>query len=400
MSAFVIIGGGLAGAKAAEALRDQGYEGELVLLCEEPHRPYERPPLSKDYLAGKASRDDVFVHPPQWYADHGVDLRLGAAAEAIDRTARVVRLAGGAAVGYDKLLLATGSSPRRLPVPGGDGALYLRRLEDSEAIKATFGAGRRLVVVGAGWIGLEVAAAARQAGTEVTVVEVAELPLLRVLGREVAEVFAQLHRDNGVDLRLGAQLREITPTAAVLADGTELPADAVVVGVGIAPNTALAANAGLEVDNGVLVDASLRTSDPDIFAAGDVANALHPFLGRHVRVEHWANALNQPAVAAAAMLGRADAVYEELPYFYTDQFDLGMEYLGHVEPDGYDRVVIRGDAAAREFIAFWLREGRILAGMNVNVWDVTDPIKALIRSRATVDANRLADPAVPLDSLL
>jgi 3-phenylpropionate/trans-cinnamate dioxygenase ferredoxin reductase component len=271
-------------------------------------------------------------------------------------------------------------------------------MEDSDAIKATFGHGRRLVVIGGGWIGLEVAAAARQAGSEVTVVEVAELPLLRVLGREMAAVFADLHRANGVQLRLGAQVREISPGGVALADGTELPADAVVVGVGITPNTSLASDAGLDVDDGVLVDASLRTSDPDIVAAGDVANAQHPWLGRHIRIEHWANALNQPAVAAATMLGE-DAAYDELPYFYTDQFDLGMEYLGHVEPDGYDRLVVRGDAAAREFIAFWLRDGRVLAGMNVNVWDVTEPIKALIRSRAAVDAQRLADPAVPLEDL-
>jgi len=399
MTAFVIVGGGLAGAKAAEALRDQGHDGDLVLIGDEPHRPYERPPLSKDYLAGKSSRDEVFVHPEQWYREHGVDLRLGAAATAVDRGARIVRLADGSSVRYDRLLLATGSSPRRLPVPGGDAALYLRRVEDSEAIKATFGAGRRLVVVGGGWIGLEVAAAARQAGTEVTVVEVAELPLLRVLGREIAAVFADLHRANGVDLRLGAQVESIAADGVRLADGTSLPADAVVVGVGVAPNTALASEAGLEVDDGVLVDASLRSSDPDVFAAGDVARAQHPFLGKHIRVEHWANALNQPAVAAAAMLDRAGAVYDELPYFYTDQFDLGMEYLGYVEPDGYDRVVIRGDAAAREFIAFWLRDGLVLAGMNVNVWDVTEPIKAIIRAGAAADPDRLADPAVPLEDL-
>jgi len=398
MTAFVIIGGGLAGAKAAEALRDSGFDGDLVLIGDEQHRPYERPPLSKDYLAGKSSRDDVFVHPAQWYAEHGVDLRLGDAATAIDRAARTVRLADGGTVGYDKLLLATGSSPRRLQVPGGDTAHYLRRLEHSESIRATFGAGRRLVVVGAGWIGLEVAAAARQAGTDVTVVEVLELPLLRVLGREIATVFADLHRANGVDLRFGAQVRELGPGGVALADGTELPADAVVVGVGITPNTGLALDAGLNVDNGVLVDASLRSSDPDIFAAGDVANAQHPFLGRHIRVEHWANALNQPAVAAAAMLGR-DAAYDELPYFYTDQYDLGMEYVGYVEPDGYDRVVIRGDAAAREFIAFWLAGDRVLAGMNVNIWDVTEPIKALIRSRTVVDPERLADPDTPLEHL-
>jgi 3-phenylpropionate/trans-cinnamate dioxygenase ferredoxin reductase subunit len=399
MTAFVIVGGGLAGAKAAEALRGQGFDGDVVLIGEEPHRPYERPPLSKDYLAGKASRDDVFVHSSDWYPEHDVDLRLASLATSIDRSAHTVRLSDGGSVAYDKLLMATGSSPRRLPVPGGDTALYLRRVEDSEAIKATFGSDRRLVVVGAGWIGLEVAAAARQAGSEVTVVEVLELPLLRVLGREIAAVFADLHRANGVDLRFGAQVAELGAGGVRLADGTELPADAVAVGVGITPNTGLASDAGLDVDNGVLVDASLRSSDPDVFAAGDVANALHPFLGRHIRVEHWANALNQPAVAAAAMLG-GDAVYDELPYFYTDQFDLGMEYVGYVEPDGYDRVVIRGDAAAREFIAFWLADGRVLAGMNVNVWDVTEPIKALIHSRHIVDTARLADPAVPLEDLL
>jgi len=398
MAAHVIIGGGLAGAKAAEALRDKGHDGELVLIGEEPHRPYERPPLSKGYLTGQSARDEVFVHPSDWYREHKVDLRLGSAATAIDRSSRSVALADGSHVPYDKLLLATGSSPRRLPVPGADGALYLRRLEDSEAIKAAATSGQRVVVIGGGWIGLEVAAAARQAGAQVAVVEMLELPLLRVLGPEVAAVYADLHRANGVDLRLGASVREVAAGRVELADGTSLAADTVVVGVGITPNTALAEAAGLSVDNGVLVDATLRTSDPDIFAAGDVANALHPLLGKHIRVEHWANALNQPAVAAAGMLG-ADASYDELPYFYTDQFNLGMEYIGYVEPDGYDNVVVRGDTGALEFIAFWLRDGRILAGMNVNVWDVVDPIKALIRSGATVDPARLADPAIPLDDL-
>ncbi len=398
MTAHVIVGGGLAGAKAAEALRGQGYDGELVLVADEPHRPYERPPLSKGYLAGKASRDEVFVHPESWYREHDVDLRLGSAAVAVDRDERCVRLADGERLRFAKLLLATGSSPRTLPVPGADSALYLRRVEDADAIKSTFGAGRGLVVVGGGWIGLEVAAAARQAGCEVTVIEAAELPLLRVLGPELATVFANLHRANGVRLQLGATLTQISPTGVTLADGTSVDADAVVVGVGITPNTSLASEAGLDVDNGVLVDASLRSSDPDIFAAGDVANALHPLLGKHIRVEHWANALNQPAVAAAAMLGGND-VYDELPYFYTDQFDLGMEYIGHVDPGGYDRVVLRGDTAGGEFIAFWLRAGKLLAGMNVNVWDVVDPIKAIIRSGATIDPDRLADPDTPLDSL-
>ena len=398
---FMIVGAGLAGAKAAEALRDKGFDGDLVLIGDERHRPYERPPLSKDYLAGKAERESVFVHPAQWYAEHGVDLRLGVAATAVDRAGHEVTLDDGGSIGYHRLLLTTGASPRRLPVRGADadGVHYLRRLGDSEAIRTTFGG--RLVIVGAGWIGLEVAAAARQAGSSVTIVEVAELPLLAVLGPEIATVFAALHRDHGVDLRLSTQLTEITTdggraTGVRLADGSTIEADAVVVGVGIRPNTDLAEAARLTVDNGIVVDATLRSSDNDVFAAGDVANAMHPLLGRHIRVEHWANALNQPATAAATMLG-GTAPYDELPYFYTDQYDLGMEYIGYVEPRGYDRVVVRGDTSTREFIAFWLdAEHHVLAGMNVNVWDVVEPIKALIRARRPVDPDALADPGTPL----
>ncbi|WIX78354.1 FAD-dependent oxidoreductase [Amycolatopsis carbonis] len=400
---FVIVGAGLAGAKAAEALRAQGFTGRVTLIGDEPDRPYERPPLSKDFLAGKAERDSVFVHEEGWYSEHDVDLRLGATATAIDRDNHVVRLDGGETVGYDKLLLATGSSPRHPPIPGADaeGVHYLRRLGDSAKLKATLTAGTRLAVIGAGWIGLEVAAAAREAGAEVTVLEVAELPLLAVLGREVATVFADLHRARGVDLRLGVHVKAITTdegkaTGVRLDDGTEVAADAVLVAVGAAPNVELAQAAGLAVDNGVVVDSSLRTTDPDIFAAGDIASAQHPLFGKHVRVEHWANALNQPAVAAAAMAGQ-EATYDELPYFYTDQYDLGMEYHGHVDPGAYDRVVFRGDVEAREFIAFWLRDGHVLAGMNVNVWDVGDQLKALIRAEGPVDADRLADPNAPLE---
>jgi 3-phenylpropionate/trans-cinnamate dioxygenase ferredoxin reductase subunit len=402
---FVIVGAALAGAKGAEALRDQGFDGRLVLIGEEPERPYERPPLSKGYLSGKEDRESVFVHPQHWYAEHQVDLRLSVAATRIDRDARQVELSDGTTVGYDKLLLTTGASPRRLPVPGADadGVHYLRTIGDSEKIRALLADGVRLAVIGAGWIGLEVSAVAREAGAQVTVVEMAELPLLRVLGPEVAQVFADLHRSHDVDLRLKTQLSAISTengraTGLTLADGSQITADAVLAGVGAAPNTELASAAGLEVDDGILVDAGLRTSDPDIFAAGDVANAVHPLLGKRIRVEHWANALKQPKTAATSMLG-GEASYSDLPYFYTDQYDLGMEYVGFVEPGGYDEVVFRGDVAEREFIAFWLSGGRVLAGMNVNVWDVTDPIKALISSRAVIDRQRLADPAVPLTEL-
>ena len=397
---IVIIGGGLGGAKGAEALRAAGYTGELTLVGAENQLPYERPPLSKGYLQG-GSFDDAVVHDQDWYRDNKVDLRLGVRATAVDPAAHQVTLDDGSTLTYDKLLLATGAVNRTLRVPGADaaGVLQLRTREESDAIRATFGAGKRLVIIGAGWIGLEVAAAARAADTAVTIVEVAELPLLAVLGRQIAQVFADLHREHGVDLRLGAQLAEITVTdgradGVRLADGTDIAADAVVVGVGVAPDIALAEAAGLAIDNGVLVDASLRTSDPDIYAVGDIANHDHPLLGTRVRVEHWATALNQPAAAAAAMLGQA-ATYDELPYFFSDQYDLGMEYIGRADRDA--RVLVRGDLATREFVAFWMSaDDHIQAAMNVNVWDVIDVIKPLIVNRTVVDTQRLTDASVPL----
>ncbi|WP_267898877.1 NAD(P)/FAD-dependent oxidoreductase [Saccharopolyspora rhizosphaerae] len=399
----MIVGAGMAGAKGAEALRDQGFDGRITLLGEESHRPYERPPLSKDYLMGGAEFAEAYVHPETWYADHRVDLRLNTTAQRIDRSLRQVELADGTRVDFDKLMLATGAHPRSLPIPGHDaeGVLHLRRVEDSDRIKRTLTEVEHLVVVGAGWIGLEVAAAARQAGVEVTVVETAELPLLRVLGREVAEVFAALHRDRGVSFRFTTALDQIlAPSGQVtgvrLTDGLEIETQAVLVAVGVDPAVELAADAKLRVGNGILVDTTLRTGDPNIVAAGDVANAFHPLLGKQIRVEHWANALNQPAVAASSMLG-GDRTYSELPYFFTDQYDLGMEYLGHVDPGEYDEVLFRGDVEAREFIAFWLSEGRVLAGMNVNIWDVTEQITTLITSGATVDRQALADPSVPLN---
>jgi 3-phenylpropionate/trans-cinnamate dioxygenase ferredoxin reductase component len=404
---FVVVGGGLAGAKTVEALRERGFDGQLTVVGDETQLPYERPPLSKDYLAGKSTREDARVHDQQWYDDNHVQLRLGVSATAVDTHVHEVELSDGSRLGYQKLLLATGATPRRLAVPGADasGVLYLRRIEDSDGIRSTFRPGARLAVIGGGWIGLEVAAVAREAGVEVSLFEAAPLPLFGVLGAELAQVFADLHADHGVTLYTKASIAEITVTGGTangvrLADGRVVPADAVVVGVGVGPNIGLAEAAGLAIDNGVLVDASLRTSDPDVYAAGDIANVDHPFLGSRVRVEHWANALNQPATVAAAMLGDPTASYEELPYFFTDQYDLGMEYIGHAPPGSYANVVIRGDLAAREFIAFWLdRESRVLAGMNVNVWDVVDPIKAIIRSRRPVDPDRLASPDVPLAEL-
>ena len=395
---FVVIGAGLAGGKAVETLREQGYDGRIVLIGAEDERPYERPPLSKGLLLGTEERESVFVHSPQWYGEHDVELRTGTTVTGLSPEKRLVTVANEE-IAYDRLLLATGASPRHLPVPGADRALYLRTLEDSAAIARAATDGSNLVVIGAGWIGLEVAAAARSHGASVTVVETAHLPLQRVLGDTIASVFAGLHRENGVTFHFGAQIKEITATHVLLGDGTALPADAIVAGVGVTPNTDLASQAGLAVDNGVLVDGGLRTSDPAVFAAGDVANVDHPLLKTRIRVEHWANALHTGPVAAKAMLDQ-NVVYDRLPYFFTDQYDLGMEYTGWVPPGADAEVVVRGDLSSREFLAFWLVEGRVAAGMNVNIWDVNDAIADLVRAEAVIDRARLADSDVPLAELL
>ena len=381
----VIAGAGLAGAKAAEALRAEGFAGRIVLVGEEPELPYERPPLSKEYLRGEVPREQPRVHDEGFYAQHDVELLAGTAVTAIDAGARTVALSSGETLAYDRLLLATGSEPRRLSVPGAelDGVYHLRTLADSDAIAAALQPGARAVIAGGGWIGMEVAASARQKGLEVTVVELAAAPLEQALGREMGELYARLHREHGVDVRTGVKVASLEGQGrverVVLADGSALDADLLVAGLGAVPRTALAERAGLAVENGVLCDASLRTSDPHVFAAGDIANAEHPFYGRRIRVEHWANALHQPEVAAQAMLGKP-AEYDRLPYFFSDQYDVGMEYRGLAV--GADELVIDGDAERFEFVAYWRREGRVIAAMNVNVWDVGDEIEEQILSRA------------------
>ncbi len=397
-SRFVVVGGGLAAAKLAEALRDNDFGGALTVISAEEHLPYERPPLSKEHLLGKKALPEFTVDPAQWYRDHNVDLRLGTTVTAIDRASKTVALPDGSTVSYDKLALATGSRPRRLPLPGADaeGVYELRTIEDSDALIALLDSIRHVAIIGAGWIGLEVAAAARTAGVEVTALETERVPLHAALGAEMGEVFAELHRSHGVDLRCGVKAAEIVTTdgratGVKLDDDTVVEADAVLIAVGARPNVELAADAGLDVDGGVLVDESLATVDPDIVAVGDIAAQQHPVLGRRIRVEHWANALNQPAVAARTMLGKP-ATYDRLPYFFTDQYDLGMEYTGYVAPDQDATVVVRGDLGKREFLAFWLDSGnRVLAGMNVNIWDAGDRIKELIASKQPVDPKRLAD---------
>jgi 3-phenylpropionate/trans-cinnamate dioxygenase ferredoxin reductase subunit len=382
--AHVIIGAGLAGAKAAEKLRAEGYDGELVLVGDERERPYERPPLSKGYLIGDQDRGEVFVHDEGWYGEHGVDLRLGTRAVRIDRGAREVELGDGARLGYSKLLLATGSSPRRLKVEGNtlDGVHYVRRLGHTAALREALGEVSRVVVAGAGWIGLEIAAAARGKGCEVTVVDPAPSPLHAALGQEMGGFFADIHRDHGVQFRFGEGVERFAGAGrveAVVTPSGEIPADLVVVGVGARPNVELAEDAGLAVDGGVVVDQAMRTEDPDIFAAGDIAAVPSSRYGRRLRVEHWQNAISGGEAAAVAMLG-GDVVYDDLPYFFSDQYDVGMEFVGLV--DGYDRVETRGDVAGRAFTAYWVAGEEVVAGMHVNLWDDgIDAIRDLVAGR-------------------
>ncbi len=398
---FVIVGAGLAAAKAVEQLVNAGFDGTVVVFGSEGHPPYERPPLSKGYLLGADELESVFPHPASWYAEHGVELLLDSEVTAIDLAERTVT-AGPVTRSWDRLLLATGASPRRLAIADDSGApvAYLRTIEDSDRLREAFGPGRRVVVIGGGWIGLEAAAAAHNAGAEVTVLESAALPLLAVLGPEVATVFADLHREHGVDLRTEAQVVGVEAEGGrarvSLADGESVEADLVLVGIGAVPNVGLAETAGLLVDNGVLVNSRLETSVEGVFAAGDIANAEHPVLGRRLRVEHWDNAIEQGKLAARAMLGE-DVEYDRMPYFFTDQYDLGMEYVGSVGPQGYDEVVLRGDVSSRVFTAYWISDGVVVAGLQVNDWDATDGIRELLGRR--VEPSRLRDNSVALTDL-
>ena len=399
---FVIVGAGLAGAKAAETLRREGVDGRVVLIGAEPERPYERPPLSKDYLRGEVAREKLYVHGADFYADEQIELRQGRTAVRLNTARRELALDDGERLRYDRLLLTTGAEPRRLGIPGDElaGVHYLRSVADADGLRRRLNGAGKLVVVGAGWIGAEVAASARQRGVEVTVIDPASVPLERVLGAEVGAIYRDIHIDHGVQLLLGTGVEAFEGDTAVervrTSDGRALECDFVVVGVGVQPRTELALQGGLHVDDGICVDEHLQTSMPGVFAAGDVAMTHHPSLGHRVRVEHWANALHQGPFAARSMLGHADA-YRRVPYFFSDQYDVGMEYAGLART--WDRVVFRGDPATREFIAFWLVGDRVVAGMNVNTWDVTETIQGLIRDRVAVDDRHLADPQRPLEAL-
>jgi len=395
----LILGGGLAGATAAFALRDNGFAGRVTLVGEESGLPYERPPLSKGYLRGEEPIEKAQVRSSNDYATEGVALVAGRRALTLDPAVRRVVLDDGSELGYDALLIATGSAPRHLGATAAylRGVHYLRNVEDADAIRAASAEARSTVVVGGGWIGSEVAASLRQLGRDVTLVSDVERPLQRVLGPEIAEVYRDLHAEHGVHLRHGLVAAidgEERAEAVVLSNRERIEADLVVVGIGAVPRLELATRGGLEVaDGGIKVDAYLRTSVPNIYAAGDVAAAWHPRYERRVRVEHWDNAIRQGKTAAANILG-ANEAYERTPYFYSDQYDLGMEYRGLATSS--DEVVVRGDLAAREFHAFWLSGGRVVAAMNANLWDDGDELARLVDTGARVDGARLADPLVPL----
>jgi 3-phenylpropionate/trans-cinnamate dioxygenase ferredoxin reductase subunit len=399
---FIIVGASLAGAKAAEELRTQGFDGRVLLLGSEPERPYERPPLTKDYLRGESSREKVYVHEPGFYERQQIELLTNVTAAAIDPARSRITLDDGHELGYDRLLLAMGAEPRRIPVPGADldGIYYLRTLADCDSLRERLDTGGRVVVVGAGWIGSEFAASARQRGLQVSVVDPLKLPNERIFGPEIGGFYRDVHAQHGVELLLGDGVRcfegDGTVARVRTAGGRVLDCDFAVVGIGVVPRVQLAEQAGLEVANGVLVDEQLQTSAPGVFAAGDVARAWHPFFGERIRVEHWSNALNQGPAAARAMLGEPVS-YDRIPYFFSDQYEVGMEYSGRAPK--WDEVVFRGDRNEGEFVAFWLRDGRVIAGMNVNVWDVNEHVQALIRARQPVDLAALTDPGTPLESL-
>ena len=410
---IVVIGGGLAAAAAVETLRDAGHDGTITLVTEEPEHPYERPPLSKKVLTGESEPDVAYVHPAGFYDEHDIALVVGDAVTGIDRDARAAITRSGHRFPYDRLLIATGATPRRLPMPNADleGVVTLRTMADSVRLRGALAAASHVSVIGAGWIGCEVAAAARTVGADVTMVDPLQAPLQRVLGERIGSVFADLHRDHGVDLRLGVSVDELRGDTQVrgvrLSDGSELDTDLVVVGIGVVPRTELASHAGLRVEDGIVVDATLTSSDPRILAAGDVASAWHARYGRNLRVEHWANALNQGRTAARNLLG-ANETYTRWPYFFSDQYGLGLEFVGHTAEA--DDVVVRGELGAREsvleqrsgstqFTAFWTAADRVVAAMAVNTWGIVEDLRAIIEADAPVDHRRLEDADIPLQQL-
>ena len=399
---YVIVGAGIAGGTAAETLRKQGFDDEVHLVGAEPHRPYDRPPLSKEFLSGAKEEEKLFFKTEDFYAEQSIELHLGTEAKALDASSKTLILANGASLRYDKLLLATGSRVKTLPIPGSDleGVHYLRTIDDSRAIAQAMNGASRAVIVGAGFIGSEVAAVCKTAGLEVIVLEIQPQPMAHILGEEMGAIYANLHTSRGIDLRLREGISEIrgnTRAEQVVTDqGNSIDCDFVVIGVGISPDTSIAESAGLGVDSGVLVNEFCQTSHPDIYAAGDVTNWYHPGLGHRLRVEHWDNALNQGAAAAKSMLA-APEPYSPTLYFWSDQYDLNIQYLGHATE--WDKIAVRGDPAEEKFTAFYLKDGSIHGALVVNNFRDIRPTRTLIGQKTPVDASSLSDESTNLKQL-
>ncbi|MCL3819421.1 NAD(P)/FAD-dependent oxidoreductase [Aeromicrobium wangtongii] len=400
---FVIVGANLAGGRAAESLRLRGFAGRVVLVGEEPYGPYERPPLSKQVLKGTMTPDDTLLRPTEGWESSGVELLTGRRITRLLPSESRVELDDGRALAADKVLLCTGARVRRLAVEGADlaGVHYLRTLEDALAVRERLLPGAPVVVIGAGFIGAEVAASAREVGCEVTLVELAPLPMSRVLGDDIAAAYVRFHRDRGVDVRTGVGVDRIEGTggevrAVVTTDGARLEASLVVIGVGIAPADELARAAGIAVDNGIVVDEFCQTSNPAVLAAGDVANAPNALMGRRVRFEHWQNAQNQAVAAAGTMLGE-QVEFCELPWFWSDQFDLGLQLTG--DPSSGDRVVVRGAIEDADFCAFYLADGAMVGAVALNRPRELRAAMGLVRRRAVIELDALADAMVDLRAL-
>ena len=399
----IIVGANLCGGRAAETLRQEGFDGRVVLIGAEPERPYERPPLSKEFLRRETERERVFLRPAEFYAEQEIELRLGVRATGVDLRERAVVLETGERLRFDKVLLAAGGRVRRLAVPGSqlEGVYYLRTIADCERIAAELAPGRRVVVIGAGFIGAEVAASARMTGLEVTVLEGGQVPLARALGPEMGRIYGDIHREHGIDLRLSTRIERLEGGRRVervmTSDGEAVGCDFVVVGIGIDPETGLAEGMGIEVGNGIIVDEHCRTNVDGVFAAGDVANFPNPILGERLRLEHWANAQNQGVAAAKAMLG-SEEPYADVPWFWSDQYDLNLQYVGYAS--SWDRIVIRGSVPERRFTTFYVKDGRLRAAMTLNRTRDIRPSRELIRARVQVDAEKLQDEDVELRSLV
>lgn len=398
---FVVVGANLTGGAAVQTLREEGFDGRVVLVGEEPHLPYERPPLSKEYLRGEQELEKGFLRPASWYGENEVEARLGVRVVTLEAAERAVELSDGDRIEADAILLATGGRPRTLAGEPSDRVLYLRTIEDADRIKPYLAPGKRLVIVGAGFIGAEVAASARTLGADVTVLEYLDVPLMRALGAEMGAVYGEIHREHGVDLRTGEGVESVEETADGVvvrtSAGAAIEGDAVVVGVGIQPNAELAEAAGLEVENGVVVDEFCRTGAAGIFAAGDVANHHHPVFGRRIRVEHWDNALKQGAAAARNMVGKEEA-FDDPHWFWSDQYEHNLQYGGFAAE--WDEIAVRGSIQARNFAAFYLRDGVLLAALGLNRGKDVRRAMKLIRARARPDPGALRDEDVDLRTLV